>query len=396
MAEDKAVEKARAEYEAKYASDIVRSMDPFLRLRALHDVPNAILLYEAEHPLHSLLYFKGTAVKMVLLRLDFWALFLFHCFVAIFYFTYYEHDELEFGLDDGLPHEPYWPKIPTCVVETIGGLVTFLLVFYVNQTFHRYAEQYMKCKETSGHLSEMLTLLRVHFGNHTFPDAWRVRHHLYKLLNAVFTLSFMALPEMYESGLDIWGWNYLLDNKLLTESQVQRLKSKYKVGSEDCHEEVLSWFDRGVWAQATRDRLPPKVASFFTTKLTLVSEAISTFYDYTAAPIPFQYYHLLNFVIFTYLLMLAYCFAFMAKYLAIPGFFLILVALLGLRELGNCMSNPFGHDELDLPVFDFVHRFYRESTLLIDLDTFACEPDFMALPRGLSTDLEEDAAAMVS
>lgn len=94
-------------------------------------------------------------------------------------------------------------------------------------------------------------------------------------------------------------------------------------------------------------------------------------YDYTAMPVPFAFFHVLNFILFIYMLLVAYTYTMFSYYYSIIGVFLTALSLLGLRELAIVLSDPLGNDDIDLPVFDYalnVHN-YVDKCLLSEPET---------------------------
>jgi hypothetical protein len=62
-------------------------------------------------------------------------------------------------------------------------------------------------------------------------------------------------------------------------------------------------------------------------------------------PVPFAFFHLQNFILIIYLLLLAYTYTMLSRYWSILAMFLTCLSLLGLRELACALSDPFGNDD---------------------------------------------------
>eukprot|EP00270_Netrium_digitus_P014699 TRINITY_DN5047_c0_g1_i1.p1 TRINITY_DN5047_c0_g1~~TRINITY_DN5047_c0_g1_i1.p1 ORF type:complete len:408 (+),score=108.67 TRINITY_DN5047_c0_g1_i1:68-1291(+) len=369
-------ELSREELEAKYADPSIYDMSPEERLDSFHLHPGPIIQYETDQPVRNLFSIANTAIALVLMRADFWLLLALHLVFVFGYYYICGGETKGYGPEFGFPLDKRWPRASGSVVEIPEEMITFSLVFYVHQTYDRYIEQYACCKEIAGLLMDLVNLLRVHIPNHQFEEAREVREQLFRLLNAVHVLSFGGLPQGYEEGTDLWAFSFIKQKKILTDSQINYLKSLKSSPPETseqeqhknfppfgplCYRELIQWVKKGVWGQVGAGRLPAKVASLFQYRLWDVKRQIELLYNLTDGPIPFAYYHLLNFVLLVYLALLAYCFTFMVPYWTILAYVLILISKLGLRELGNAMSNPFGHDSIDLPVMLFVLEFYEES-----------------------------------
>eukprot|EP00271_Cylindrocystis_brebissonii_P015454 TRINITY_DN38353_c0_g1_i1.p1 TRINITY_DN38353_c0_g1~~TRINITY_DN38353_c0_g1_i1.p1 ORF type:complete len:417 (-),score=81.01 TRINITY_DN38353_c0_g1_i1:492-1742(-) len=349
------------DYMTKYNDPKLLGLSSFEKLLKLHSVPPPTIVYDAQAPLSNLIRISGSGVMLALVRGDFWVLLILHIILSVLYYRTGE------GVEDGTPEAPGWPKFNMHLIGIPGGLTTFVLVFYLNQSFGRYISQSTQCFGALGALGEYVQLLRVHFHDAAFPHASVVRHELFKLINALHCLAFTCHPQYADAGIKGWGWYYLLDNKLLTEGQVQKLKPfAYHGDGRLAFREIALWTNRGIWAQQSRGHLTVRMATLFTHKMWQIRDHLEELYTFPSGPVPFAYYHLINFIVLLYLTALSYAFVFIAPVWSIPGFFLILVGLLGIRELGNAMSNPIGEDSMDIPVFHFIHTFLKNSTALIN------------------------------
>lgn len=356
-----------------YEDPRFENVSGFDRLKELHPVAPPPIPYNPDSPLRNLIRLSGTTLELVFLRIDFWALLTFHVIVSCVYFGGGREAK------GGLPLEPGWPKIDSGYVAIPGSLITFILVFYLNQTYSRFLSVSANINGIRELFGEFFVLLRVHLPDSHFADARFVRHYLCKLANALHILSYSSLPHNRDENINQWAWWYLQKSKLLNASQVNDLHSLESVTNGSLvYKELLLWLNRGVWAQESRGHVTKGVAGLFTTKLLEIRTFLDGLYSFASGPVPFAYYHLLNFVLLVYLFILAYVFTFVTPYWSIPVFGLILIGLLGIREVGNSMSNPLGSDKLDIAVFDVANKLLEESILLINRDSsFTGEIDFL-------------------
>merc|ERR1711862_606533 len=85
-------------------------------------------------------------------------------------------------------------------------------------------------------------------------------------------------------------------------------------------------------------------------------------------PVPFQYFWLLNFMIFMVLLLWAYKLAVSLEYTA-PFLFLTMeLVLIGMLEMDILLSNPFGHDALDFEVAKWMYGSFKTSLAVMEYD----------------------------
>eukprot|EP00271_Cylindrocystis_brebissonii_P020500 TRINITY_DN6815_c0_g1_i1.p1 TRINITY_DN6815_c0_g1~~TRINITY_DN6815_c0_g1_i1.p1 ORF type:complete len:285 (+),score=30.27 TRINITY_DN6815_c0_g1_i1:117-857(+) len=206
-------------------------------------------------------------------------------------------------------------------------------------------------------------------GDHASATGRVVRHQLCKTIIALSLMVFANLPYNRACQVDHWAWWYCMRFKILTPAQVAELKPLQAMGNGNVlYNEIGTWFARGVWAQQSRDVFNDDTAFLFMQQLWKVRANLDALYTFPSGPIPFAYFQLLNFLILMYLFLLSYTFVFAAPYWCIPVFVLILICIIGIRELGCSMSNALGSDKMDIAVFSEVKRFIEFSTIVINQD----------------------------
>eukprot|EP00270_Netrium_digitus_P005627 TRINITY_DN17529_c0_g1_i1.p1 TRINITY_DN17529_c0_g1~~TRINITY_DN17529_c0_g1_i1.p1 ORF type:complete len:419 (-),score=62.32 TRINITY_DN17529_c0_g1_i1:197-1423(-) len=372
----------RSELQELYESNdaALQSASAYDVLEALHEVPGEIQQYNVE-PFHALFHFRGTILELIFMRADFWLLFVLHCVFVVWYYRIAHQDIYGYGPDRGHPTDTaiYWPKASASLVAVPGTLLAFLQVFYVNQSYRRYSDQYEHCCRIKRAVGQIIGMLRVQFYDNAFPYAQDVRLGLSKLITATHMVGYVGLPQSKEANTDLWALWFLQNEKVLEPGQVPIIRDLLsRPNGELALHECQQWFMHCVWAQVHKGHIPEKVAVIFMQILSGVRIDFAALHAYTAGPIPFAYFHLQNFILISYLLVYAYCFTFMTRMWTIPAYFITLVAQLGLRELGNNLSNPFGHDAVDLPILKFVYDMYLESKEGLKLSPeYEGEPEYM-------------------
>eukprot|EP00271_Cylindrocystis_brebissonii_P020502 TRINITY_DN6815_c0_g2_i1.p1 TRINITY_DN6815_c0_g2~~TRINITY_DN6815_c0_g2_i1.p1 ORF type:complete len:460 (+),score=89.09 TRINITY_DN6815_c0_g2_i1:130-1509(+) len=341
-------------------------MSSFEILSEVHDVAPVAPPHDTSQPLMSLLRLSGTGLELALGRPDFWILMIFHTVLAVVYYSS-GGQVVTNKAGDGKPTAPGWPPVSIGLLAFPGTLITFAIVFFLGQTYDRYLTQYHRITLTFGYLGELLAMLRVHMGDHASAKGRVVRHQLCKTIIALYLMVFANLPYNRACRVDHWAWWYCIRFNILTPTQVAELKPLQAMGNGNVlYNEIGTWFARGVWAQQSREVFNDDTAYLFMKQLWKVRVNLDALYTFPSGPVPFAYYQLLNFLTTIYLFLLSYTFVFAAPYWSIPVFFLILVGLVGIRELGNSMSNPLGSDKMDISVFNEVKRFIELSTFSIN------------------------------
>ena len=69
-----------------------------------------------------------------------------------------------------------------------------------------------------------------------------------------------------------------------------------------------------------------------------------------AQPVPFPYFHVINFMLSVNLAIAAYALIFQETFVTIPLFFVVCLVLQGLKECAVALSDPFGGDAVDFEV----------------------------------------------
>lgn len=94
--------------------------------------------------------------------------------------------------------------------------------------------------------------------------------------------------------------------------------------------------------------------------------------------VPFQYFHLLNVMLSSNLMLWAYAMGVTGSIFAPAVYFCAAGIFCGLMELASQLANPFGFDEVDFPVALWVAEFLENSEFLIEFEYPEAEDGWMA------------------
>lgn len=84
-------------------------------------------------------------------------------------------------------------------------------------------------------------------------------------------------------------------------------------------------------------------------------------------PMPFQYFHIMNLMLMLNLTLWAYALALEESYFASVIYLFVQLMFQGLRELSIALADPYGDDETDFPLNDWMTAVYlRLSSILED------------------------------
>merc|ERR1719305_1239636 len=75
-------------------------------------------------------------------------------------------------------------------------------------------------------------------------------------------------------------------------------------------------------------------------------------------PMPFQYFHIMNLMLMLNLLLWAYALGCQDSYFAPIIYMFVQLMFQGIRELSTALSDPFGDDEVDFPITQWMIAVY--------------------------------------
>ncbi|GAQ91557.1 hypothetical protein KFL_008060030 [Klebsormidium nitens] len=335
--------------------------DPLAELRKAGKVPPKTIIYDPQSPFIALIKMGGTALEMVLMRPDFYLIMLVHVFLCLMYYQV-SHNPVLVSSSNG--SQQSWPFLSPTTIVIPGTMIVFFMVFHTSQAYSRFFEQYLATARVDGRINNRLTpLFRMAFADDCFPGARETRMLLARYAVSIEYLGYANLPFYKANGAGEWAWKRVEDTGLLTPTEVAILR---KVPNGKAFKELSVWMCHRLHAHFVNDDISNVELDRFVEYTNDLVANIGIIYDYMAMPVPFAFFHLLNAVLVGYLLLLAYTYCMYSYYYSIIGMLLTTVSLLGLRELSCALSDPFGSDATDLPVFDYamaVHRYVNASIL---------------------------------
>jgi len=111
---------------------------------------------------------------------------------------------------------------------------------------------------------------------------------------------------------------------------------------------------------------PPNARQAGITRLMKMHGDVTNLADSLSLPVPFQYFHLLNVMVFVNIVVLAYVMG-TTRNLGAPLIFCACeVTFMGLIELASQLSNPFGNDEVDFPLNAWLSDLVRKAKLVME------------------------------
>jgi len=243
----------------------------------------------------------------------------------------------------------------------MASLLTFFLAFYTASCYTRFLDQYTHLKEIEGHIRTIAMQVRLFYllpstgedGN--IPSVVRFRTlELFRYLGSTY---YLLYSHLY-SGDSQFDLNSAHDINLLTEQECDRLESSSP---------SLRWFRTLSWSAQLAQEMCETGGMEKSDNDQIIGEilsirgAMNRVSFQAQLPVPFPYYHIITILCFAFVLVYSYAVVFVKSSI----WFVTLIYLVplfgfsGMREVAIAMSDPFGDDDVDLPVGDYVRNMMK-------------------------------------
>lgn len=338
---------------------------------------------------NSLLFltsFTGTLLPYVLTDYLFWLTLIAYCFVR---YLIWKDPMIMLDL----------PPIMIPQVSVVGGFLSFFLVFFTSQSYSRFLQQYNKLMAAKGSIFNIAFLCKAHLPR---PRALR----LVRWLNACHLLAYVGLSTVYQYD------NFFLPlceaYKLLTPVELERVRS---VGADAAggiaYREILAWVSAETSTLSKEKLMPDKISDSMWKETIKVRENLAFIFDNDDQPIPFVYVHLIYLITLFFLPIVGYAVAInvapeqQKSYVEVVGIIIIFLTclfVLGLRDLGHILQNPFGDDLQDMSVMHyFTYTMQMSRRILLGSRHGACDEEtefaMESMRPGLGPGFSEDIAS---
>jgi len=314
-----------------------------------------------EEPFWKIIFhFKGTVLKVIFDDILFWLTLA--TFVSI---------RIRFRYDptsDDL-NEVNYENLSDNLVY-VGGFLTFFLVFYVDQNHHRYFQLHHDSMALMGAVEDMATLAKA-----VLPME-RARRMI-RLMNAAHVATYTGLSSNYSRGnlFDPLEARFAL----LTDEELHRIASEIDIensGSKASFE-MITWIMCDIRDAQINSFIDTNEAAQMRELLLNFRSTIAKVFVTTTLPIPFFYVHFLSMLTAVYLPLFAVVVAFesgdggegsnilVGEIVSCLVVFLQSLFVIGLRILGQQLSDPYGGDLIDLQIARYVNMILNGSNQIL-------------------------------
>jgi len=287
-----------------------------------------------------------TVTPNVWKRVDFWLCCILHAAVLCgYHMGYVPHDCV-----DGGPLFISWDDI-----KIITAMTTFFEVFYTNESYRRYMFLYDSVNSLMAAGFEFCYQLRL------FARAAGKPHILLpaRWLNTTFILFFWQLQGNEVTIAEI---DKLQSIGLLRQGERDFLATH---SVEQLHLILLQWCAEVACVGTAEAKSPLNVNNNLVDKLVACHHLQLVLMDTMELPLPFQYFHLLSVMISVNLVLWAYSMGTTASIFAPVVYYLASFLFVGMMDLASQLSNPFGEDEVDFPIRDWLLEFFSDQQALL-------------------------------
>ncbi|GAQ91243.1 hypothetical protein KFL_007500030 [Klebsormidium nitens] len=291
---------------------------------------------------------------MVLQSLSFWLIMAIHIFILVFYYKVgHGHTRTDATTSDSA-----WPFLRSGTYSGFLGIMTsFCLVFQTTQSYTRFFEQYNACCRVISNSYAFATALRSLFDGNRFEGALEVLQELHRQSMAMLYLGFGWLPHYKTNNIHMWILERLESLELVTAAEQERILGLS--GDALPFFEMYYAITHTLYRELELGHISERTLDRVNTYFEAVTVGLVSLYEYSNMPVPFAVYTLLNVMALGYLVVLAYTQILPSYFYSIIPVFLTVVCTLGLREVSNALADPFGCDDTDIPVLDYVAAVHK-------------------------------------
>lgn len=306
--------------------------------------------------IQTALKFSSTIIPMVLGGFEFWLLLFMNVGVSTL---------RHLGIFD--PTE-YHMDLPWGLTGVTGSLMTFFVCFYNQHVFGRYNKLYNLTKKMCENCLEIVSILRVQVPNKS------TQRKIAKLIIASCFMFFYERTETEkekdDSGPDasdedkskvsmkefkqLKGLNLLGDNEI---AHLKRHCDRYQSDSVPSFL-VLQWAMQLMRRETPDPEERDDMLCNFYARVYKVRKAQAEVCQILDLPMPFQYFHIMNLMLMLNLVLWAYSLGCQDSFFAPVIYGFVQMMFQGIRELSTALSDPFGDDEVDFPVTQWMIAVY--------------------------------------
>jgi len=275
---------------------------------------------------------------------------------------------------------------------SMGSVLTFLSVFFLNQCFNRWSEQWQCTCAAMGQITSAACLLRGYTG-----AANPLAQKLVRYMNVAHLLAYVGVPQGLE--YDVSWFEAICHHFKLLDQRELSIVLRLLLADPDC---ARNW-KRGVERERSDAVKEGPGASFEVTRWCIdvlhtlrktgtlshmeahsvekavirQRESLANVHYYDALPIPFAYYNTVTWTLLFYRPLAAYHFAVDYSdvwYFSWTAVLFLNLVLVGVITLAEQLATPYGTDDVDISVSSFAIKGCQGSAAIMSSE-WNVDPD---------------------
>lgn len=253
-------------------------------------------------------------------------------------------------------------------VSVLGAFLSFFLILFVNQSNSRFHDMYKTAMQCPSRIFDIALI-----GAPALPKEGSSR--LIRYLNAAHIAGYVGLSRTYSKQE---FFDKLNDRfQLLNKDEMMRIQMLDMDHGCDAFHELVGWCMMDIESAFRKGQIDAREKSALKDKTVQFRASMDGLYEYCDQPIHFFYIHFLCLLSAVYLPLFAADSAFNAgsgynvhwTWDLLSGMIVLVQAIfvIGLRLLGQKMSDPFGDDLEDLSVMHYVTDAWKKSNQMLNI-----------------------------
>eukprot|EP00658_Telonema_sp_P-2_P003857 TRINITY_DN11441_c0_g2_i16.p1 TRINITY_DN11441_c0_g2~~TRINITY_DN11441_c0_g2_i16.p1 ORF type:complete len:367 (-),score=121.44 TRINITY_DN11441_c0_g2_i16:522-1622(-) len=236
--------------------------------------------------------------------------------------------------------------------------------FFTSACYSRYNSQYINLKQIEGHLRNIGIMVRTLTKDQ--KDRKLVQFEMMELFRYLCAAYYLLFVRLYDGETHVFNIDSALENGLVTYEERNELLDM---------SQGMRWFKYVAWAYEHADEMGDKFElekedmGPFLGQILLVRETMNQVTYTYQMPVPFAYYHIISFLTVTVCVLWTFALASdtgINSWIAVFPWLVVMFGYLGMREVAIQMAEPFGDDDCDLPVDNYVTNVMKFMTIFLE------------------------------
>jgi predicted membrane chloride channel (bestrophin family) len=252
-------------------------------------------------------------------------------------------------------------------VKIISAITTFFEVFYTNACYKRYLFLYTNTRRMMTAAYDVCFVMRLYI-RHSSSDVTAMYDRIgarwvtLTLMLFLYELKNMDDTKQNSAAASDKEWAKIQKMNLVRPEEVEFLRSL----SPEQRLLVMLHACGDLGKQGTKAvGAPTNYLKDIIAKLLTYRAAQQDVIDTLNLPIPFEYFHLLNMMVVMNCTVWAYFMGSTESYFAPVCYFFATLIFMGMMDLASQLSNPFGSDQVDFPVTEWMDEYLRNMRALL-------------------------------